>query len=539
MRKLAITLLLLCSLFVNTAFAESMILEYDGSVHNYTGDVYALVVNGKTLNNLPLNPIIFNERAVVPVREVFEALGATVNYYGDKNLVEIQYGDRNVKMVVGESSAIVDGVRKPFPDGVGAKFIGIWGENAKTMVPVRFISENIGLHVGYNGQKKTITVSEEYIPIPDVTEPVVNGNATINSINYKLENGVVTVTVTSNNPVEKLSKGAMTPGGVVYADIYGAKHSLNSRYDVNLDVVSAVRVGTHDEYTRIAIDTNGVKKYEIHLTEDKKTAVFLLSGDDSANFGAFMPGTATQSPVVTPTPVPIPVPTPDAPASITYNPEKIVVLDAGHGGGDPGASSYLMTEAEKAQYYAALASPESLIAYMSHGSGQKINEKDVALIVAEKVKANLEANGITVIMTRDGDFYPSLDSRPALANSIGAVIFVSIHLNSTTTEVTAAKGIEIYYSTQNNRSDLGINSQFLAQTVLNSMIESTNAKSRGVKTGNLLVNRECLMPSALIELGFMNNPDELENMVNPEYQDKLAAGIARGIISTYNNIQLP
>ena len=79
----------------------------------------------------------------------------------------------------------------------------------------------------------------------------------------------------------------------------------------------------------------------------------------------------------------------------------------------------------------------------------------------------------------------------------------------------------------------------LAQEILDCTIDATDATSRGVKSGNLLVNRKCMMPSALIELGFMNNPDELENMVNPEYQDKLAAGITRGIISTYNNIQLP
>ena len=68
MKKIAVTLILLYFFFVNTVFAEVLLLEYDGEIHNYTGDIYSLVVNGKKLNNLPLDPIIFNDRAVVPVR---------------------------------------------------------------------------------------------------------------------------------------------------------------------------------------------------------------------------------------------------------------------------------------------------------------------------------------------------------------------------------------------------------------------------------------------------------------------------------------
>ena len=74
MKKIAVALLILCSIFINTVASASMILEYDGSVHNYTCAVYALEVNGQRLHNLPLEPIIFNARALIPVREVFETL---------------------------------------------------------------------------------------------------------------------------------------------------------------------------------------------------------------------------------------------------------------------------------------------------------------------------------------------------------------------------------------------------------------------------------------------------------------------------------
>ena len=128
MKKIAVTLLLIYCLFMNTVFAESIILEYDGGVHNYTGDVYKLVVNGKTLEDLPLNPIIFNNRAVVPVREVFEALGATVIYNGNNNSVTVNYGTKKVVLTIGMHTALVNGIRKTIPDGVGAKLLGKWGE---------------------------------------------------------------------------------------------------------------------------------------------------------------------------------------------------------------------------------------------------------------------------------------------------------------------------------------------------------------------------------------------------------------------------
>lgn len=552
MKKIAVTLIVLYCFFVNTVFAESLLLEYDGGVHNYTGDVYTLVVNGKTLTDLPLNPIIFNDRAVVPVREVFEALGATVTYNENDNSVKVNYGKRTVKLTIGMKSAIVDGVRMNIPDGVGAMLIAKWGEYPKTMVPVRFISENIGLDVGYDGENKIISVKEKS------TRPTANPSATatpattptptatttatkepevltskLTKLSYNYSDDTVTIKITANSAVESLSKAVKTSSGVVYADIYGAENTLASKTEVNKGAVQAIRIGQHDEYTRVAIDTAEMEKYSVSMSSDKKTITFKITGGNGDGLSTTVP-----SATVSPTSKPAATTSPTT-KDIEYNSKKIVVLDAGHGGSDPGAISYLMTDDEMKAYYAALETTDPILATMKPGSGGKVNEKDIALSVTKKVKENLEANGITVIMTRSGDTYPTLDERPALANAKGAVIFVSIHLNSTTASVTAAKGIEVYYSTQNNDDELGVTSKELAEEILDCVIDSTDAKSRGVKSGNLLVNRKCMMPSALIELGFLNNPEELELLVTDKYQDKLAAGIARGIIKIHGDIKIP
>lgn len=561
MKKIAVALVLLYCFFINTVFAESLLLEYDGGIHNYTGDVYSLVINGKTLENLPLNPIIFNDRAVVPVREVFEALGATVNYFANDGTVKVNYGTKKVVLTIGSKSALVNGIRKEIPDGVGAKLIGKWGEYPKTMVPVRFISENIGLDVGYDGENKIISVSEKSTrptanptatPKP-TTKPVqtqkptasndpIELTAKLTKLSYDIEDDVVTVKITASSAVNSISKAVMTSSGTVYADIFGAENTLKTKTEIDEDcIVTAIRIGQHEEYTRVAIDTEEVEKYAVSLSSDKKTITFKISADEDADIKIEEP-TATPKPspgaTIDPDATESPSPTPTL-EPMLYDTRKIVVLDAGHGGYDPGASGYLMTDEEKEAYISAVENGGGGIASMEAGSGEKIDEKDIALIVTQKVKANLEDNGIEVILTREGDTYPILDERPALANDEGAVIFVSIHLNSTVSPVTGAKGIEVYYSTQNNDDELGITSKKLADEILECVIDATDAYDRGVKSGNLLVNRKCRMPSALIEIGFMNNPLELEQMIDEEYQDKLAAGIARGIISMHEKIEIP
>ncbi len=559
MRKLAAALCLLCCIFVNTIASAAIILEYDGGVHNYTGNVYSLSVNGKTLTDLPLEPIIFNNRALVPVREIFEELGATVDYEQSDKSVTVSYGKRKVWLKIDSTTANVDGTSVTITDNVAPKLIAKWGESAKTMVPVRFISENIGLKVDFDDKTGHISISDGNAR--PTKSPSPSQDVKINDISATYDGDVVTVTISANGNIEKISKASATASGVIFADVYGVKYLTDNKVQIDLDCVKSVRVGLHEGYTRVAIDTENMKKYSAALSADKKAVVFKLSSNEDADVepdtvvstpsqtvkpSPTVPPSPTETPSSTGTPpvssTPAPTKTPSPATSkkpIKYNSEKIVIIDAGHGGSDPGAQGDLMNAEEMAAYKAALETTTPIIATMKPGSAGEHNEKDIALKIAHKVKENLEANGIKTIMTREGDTYPELYERPELANSVGAVIFVSIHLNSSVTEVTAANGIEVYYSEKNNDDDIGLTSKQLSNLLLEKIIDSTNARSRGVKTGNLLVNRECLMPSALVEVGFINNPIELEKMISESYQAKLAAGISQGIIAAWNKVELP
>lgn len=179
---------------------------------------------------------------------------------------------------------------------------------------------------------------------------------------------------------------------------------------------------------------------------------------------------------------------------------QLIVLDPGHGGKDLGAHS--------------LTAP-------------RYQEKLLALSTARLVKNYLEELGHTVMMTRSEDVFIPLETRASFANQLAPAIFVSIHYNSA--ENTSAEGIEIFYYKGKNDSERTQSSQLLAQTILDQMLKSTGAKSRGVKSQNFSVIRNTKMPAVLIEGGFLTNADERQRVKNATYLKKLAWGIAQGI----------
>src|SRR5690625_608715 len=153
---------------------------------------------------------------------------------------------------------------------------------------------------------------------------------------------------------------------------------------------------------------------------------------------------------------------------------KVVVIDAGHGGIDTGAR------------------------------GNGLLEKNISLDLALRTQKRLESLGYTVIMTRTTDKTLKLEQRTKIANDSNADIFVSIHINAG-----GGTGIETWM--QSNSYE-GAKSFELAESIQNEVIKQTNVRDRGVKDGNLHVNRETKMPSSLIEVGFIDNKDDANKL---------------------------
>jgi len=193
----------------------------------------------------------------------------------------------------------------------------------------------------------------------------------------------------------------------------------------------------------------------------------------------------------------------------------VVVLDPGHGGHDPGAVE------------------------------GNLHEKDLVLDVARIVQSKLEAEGVTVRLTRTNDTFITLEDRPLLARKLDASILVSIHANRTSSSY--ARGIESFIlpapgfpGTSNsppprnqsltaNRFDLP--NLLLANALHRSMVQRTGAVDRGIKRERFAVLRDAPCPAVLLEIGFMSNPEELANLRSPAWIDTLTDAIRDGILA--------
>jgi len=178
----------------------------------------------------------------------------------------------------------------------------------------------------------------------------------------------------------------------------------------------------------------------------------------------------------------------------------LICVDPGHGGSDTGAIG---------------------------ASGTK--EKDINLAISLLVSDNLRKAGLQVMMTRSDDSFPALHDRPLMANNAHANLFVAIH-NNAMGEASASdvSGTETYcFGSGGVPSPEG---WLLALAIQRDVVASIGSVDRGVKTAGFVVLSESDMTAALVECGFLTNPDEEAKLVTPAYQNAAAQGITKGIL---------
>ncbi|MCR4792174.1 MAG: N-acetylmuramoyl-L-alanine amidase [Lachnospiraceae bacterium] len=173
---------------------------------------------------------------------------------------------------------------------------------------------------------------------------------------------------------------------------------------------------------------------------------------------------------------------------------RTVILDAGHGGRDPGA--------------------------VRNG----VYEKNLNFSIIMDLKALLEAQGYTVLLTRPDDSFVSLEYRYAFENMHPEAVFVSVHCNALAGSSNIT-GMSAYCNVLGNE-----NSPLLASCVYSGALSATGAIPRGVKEySDLKVVLYSTIPSVLIEVGYMSTPSEFSLLCSPDYQMIIAEGIANGI----------
>lgn len=176
---------------------------------------------------------------------------------------------------------------------------------------------------------------------------------------------------------------------------------------------------------------------------------------------------------------------------------KVLVVDPGHGGKDPGASSF------------------------------GVREKDVVLAIGRKLKPKLEKAGATVIMTRETDIFLELSERVAIANNRNANAFISLHANAA--GAASAHGTETYWNATNSSKE----SKELAEAIQKELINKLKTRDRGVKEGNFHVIRNSKMASVLVEVGFVTNQAEANKLASDAFQEDAAEAIYQGIVNFY------
>lgn len=185
-----------------------------------------------------------------------------------------------------------------------------------------------------------------------------------------------------------------------------------------------------------------------------------------------------------------------------------IVLDAGHGGSDPGAVGV-----------------------------NGLYEKTVNMDVVNRLKAILAGRGYEVALTRDSDIFMSLAQRVAITNSLSPDLFVSVHANAHTNS-SINGSLVLYYDKDYPQADyppsdamaaLTPESKRLAQLVQDAMVKSAGTVDRGLVPSAVYVARMGSVPSILVETAFLSNAGDAANLADADFRQKLAAGIAVGI----------
>ena len=172
--------------------------------------------------------------------------------------------------------------------------------------------------------------------------------------------------------------------------------------------------------------------------------------------------------------------------------DKVIVVDAGHGGKDPGS--------------------------LNPNGGK--TEAQVNLELSALIEKRLVSLGATVINTRTDDTFVSLWDRVNIMNDNNGDYFVSVHHNASVN--TGVNGVEMYYAQENDKK--------LSETMAQSMSEVTGRKNRGPYLWRQYVLRSSLGPSVLIEAGFMSNDVEFKDVQDPEKQILSAGSVADNVV---------
>ncbi|RVU55304.1 N-acetylmuramoyl-L-alanine amidase [Anaerosphaera multitolerans] len=385
-----------------------------------------------SIDNEPLisdfAPYVVNGRTFVPIREISESLGATVDWDNKVKSATIKLDEKEIKLKIDSNIIYVDGTKSKIDDNSIPKFVSYTLPNSetKTMVPLRFISEAFGYEVLWESKSNLASIITEEGKSLEKEEDL--------KIEKDMEETVKTESISTDN----------------------------NSYFSNFEKEEAENIGKRDKddvYTAAGLD--------VTIEEEKRTV--------------------------------------EVTDKITAEGPLNIVIDPGHGGKDNGATALDGTY-----------------------------EKELNLKVSKELYDKLKANGYNVTLTRTSDEYVKLLDRASESNNSDAEIFLSIHFNSS--EIEDAKGIEVLYASEDDVLIKTVKQKTLANELLKSLTKETGLNSRGVKNrSDLVVLSKTKNVSALAELGFISNEEDLKSIKNDNFIEKLVNGLYNGLVNYIDN----
>lgn len=446
-----------------------------------------LKINDKKISTISA-PVVVNNRTLVPARAVLEALGAKVTW--EQSTKKIYADMENINMVfqIDNDTALVN--NKEVSMEVGPKII-----NNATMIPVRFAAEILGYEVQWSSDENCVimkssenktpqsaksetiiiekpiqSIEKEAVEEIEIKVDILQGNEDLKSsglgykeVSYDLEKNTL---ILPKNLLEfDISSFTCTD------EYFNNKYTINLNadysnlykdnvYKINNEKIDNIEIITIDNKTKIVFNEKDIYAYKIN--EYKEHIVIEVLNPKEVY-------------------------------------EHIVVIDAGHGGKDPG------------------------------NVNNNVVEKTVNLNVSEKVRQMLENDSdIKVYVTRTSDTYPSFTDRVELGNKLGDM-FVSIHCNAMANN-SSIKGVQVFYP--NPADERGRTSMKIAETFKQTMTENTglSKKSADQTLGySLYVLRKTTVPACLIELGFLTNTYDAGILASQQGVDLMAGAIYKGI----------
>jgi len=299
--------LCLCAAFPARVYAEPLVLHYDGMAHTYVAPPITLQINGRTLTDLPMPPVIINDRTLVPARETFEALGAVVIWQPTSQEIYIGYEGKLIILQINNLVVNIDGVTQPMD--THPRII-----NGKTMIPLRFASEARGLDVGWDPVSRVASVG---IRMPVITQPPTMESPSSVSLpqqsgdsldiprdisEYKIpeanypetkitgvnipDDRVSVFSVTASGPISKVDTFPLS-GNRIVLDFYNAEMAANrTSWAVGSALVERVRMAQNqtepEKITRVVFDLEVAAAYRVEISPDR-TEVFVIFESNIVN----------------------------------------------------------------------------------------------------------------------------------------------------------------------------------------------------------------------------------------------------------------